>query len=41
MCPSERCENLPYTDLNYLIKQDNPKVKSISQIEKFNRRYRR
>ncbi|MBR3229507.1 MAG: hypothetical protein IKF91_01615 [Bacilli bacterium] len=41
MCPSEDSENLPYTDLNYLIKEDKPKVKTLSQIEKFNRRYRR
>lgn len=41
MCPSEDCENFPYTDLNYLIKEDKPKVKSLSQIEKFNRKYRR
>lgn len=41
MCPSEDCENFPYTDLNYLVKEDKLKVKSLSQIEKFNKRYRR
>lgn len=40
MCPSEDCEDFPYTDLNYLIKEDKPKVKTLSQIEKFNKRYR-
>lgn len=41
MCPSENCENFPYTDLNYLVNEDKPKIKTLSQIEKFNKRYRR
>lgn len=41
MFPSENCDNFPYTDLNYLVKNDKPKVKTLSQIEKFNRKYRR
>lgn len=41
MCPSEDCEEFPFTDLNYLTNEDKPKVKTLSQIEKFNRRYRR
>ena len=40
MCPSNHCECLPYVDLNYLKENDKPKVKTISQIEKFNRRYK-
>ena len=39
MCPSLRCENLPSVDLNY-VKDEKPKQKTLSQIEKFNRRYR-
>ena len=40
MCPVEDCENMPQIDLNYLNK-NKVKVKSLSQIEKFNRRYKR
>ena len=41
MFPSDRCQNLPYVDLNYLIKdEENIKTKKLSQIEKFNRKYR-
>ena len=45
MCPSNDCENLPSIDLNYLKeetleKENNAnKVKRMSQIDKFNRRY--
>lgn len=42
MYPSNECENLPYIDLNYMIKdKKEPKIKIKSQIEKFNQRYRR
>lgn len=43
MCPSTDCENLPYVDLNYLKEKEEPKVltKRISQIDKFNNRYKR
>ena len=43
MYPSLNCENLPYIDLNYLkqnINEENTKVKKISQIDKFNQRYK-
>ena len=40
MFPCADCENLPYVDLNYLINTNNiSKVKTLSQIEKFNKRY--
>ena len=39
MYPTECCEELPYIDLNYLIKNNNPKTKKLSQIDKFNKRY--
>ena len=40
MFPCSNCENLPYVDLNYLVNSnDIPKVKTLSQIEKFNKRY--
>lgn len=40
MCPVEGSKNLPYIDLNYFV-NDNEfnKVKRISQIEKFNKRF--
>jgi len=43
MCPSNYCENLPFVDLNYLKEKDesNIKVKRLSQIDKFNKRYGR
>ena len=38
--PCADCENLPYVDLDYLINTNEmPKVKTLSQIEKFNKRY--
>ena len=40
ICPSLYCENLPYVDLNYMEKEK-PKQKTLSQIDKFNQRYRR
>lgn len=40
MFPCVDCENLPYVDLDYLINtNDIPKVKTLSQIEKFNKRF--
>lgn len=41
MRPTDECEKYPFTDLNYLIDDNKPKVKTISQIEKFNKKYRR
>ena len=42
MCPSDECEYLPYIDLNYMKdKDDEIKIKKISQIDKFNMRYHR
>lgn len=40
MYPADECKYLPYIDLNYL-KQENelPKIKRLSQIEKFNQKY--
>lgn len=40
MYPADDCKYLPYIDLNYL-KQENepPKIKRLSQIEKFNQKY--
>lgn len=36
MCPSNDCENLPYIDLNYMVKDnEQPKVKRLSRIERF------
>lgn len=41
MCPSFDCQNFPYVDLNYLIcDSKNAKVKRLSQIEKFNQKYK-
>jgi len=41
MFPATGCENLPYIDLNYLIHEDSkPKMKKLSQIDKFNQRYK-
>lgn len=39
MYPAKKCEKLPYIDINYI--KEAPKVKRISQIDKFNRRYNR
>lgn len=42
MFPAHHCENLPYIDLNYMIENvEKPKIKVMSQIDKFNQRYRR
>lgn len=44
MCPvaAPKCENLPYIDLNYLVNnKENVKVKQLSQIEKFNKKFGR
>lgn len=38
MCPTQYGKRLAYFDLNYMVEK--PKVKVMSQIEKFNRRYR-
>ena len=45
MCPVEDNLNIPYIDLNYLNQEKNQettttKVKRLSQIEKFNQRYK-
>ena len=38
--PSRYCEKLSYIDLNYMKKEENlPKIKKLSQIEKFNKKY--
>ena len=37
--PEKDCENLPYIDLNYLNVNNKPKTKTLSQIDKFNKRY--
>jgi len=44
ICPvaAPKCENLPYIDLNYLVNnKENVKVKQLSQIEKFNKKFGR
>lgn len=42
MFPAYGCDRLPYVDLNYMdLNKKKNKVKTLSQIEKFNRRYRR
>lgn len=42
MFPADDCETLPHIDLNYLIKEeDKPKTKRLSQIDKFNQRYKK
>ena len=42
MYPADDCEHLPYIDLNYLKEEKNtPKVKRLSQIDKFNQRYKK
>lgn len=40
MYPAANCDMLPATDLSYINQEDKPKVKTLSPIEKFNRRYR-
>ena len=39
MHPSLCTENLPYIDLNYLKEEEKPKVRRLSQIDKFKQRY--
>ena len=39
MYPSTKCDNLPHVDLNYMKIEDNPKVKRLSQIDKFNKKF--
>lgn len=44
MYPNHGCEELPYIDLNYLNKSTcmtNSKTRTLSQIDKFNQRYKR
>ena len=41
ICPVSGSDNLPHVDLNYMVKEDNVKVKRISQIDKFNQKYKR
>ena len=41
MHPVNGCENLPIIDLNYIRKTEDIKVKKLSQIDKFNKRYNR
>ena len=41
MCPVNSTQNTKAIDLNYMIKKDEPKVKKLSQIDKFNMRYNR
>lgn len=41
MCPVNGNDNLPHIDLNYMIKEDSTKVKRMSQIDKFNQRYKK
>lgn len=40
ICPVSGSDDLPYIDLNYMIKEDDTKVKRISQIDKFKNRYK-
>ena len=39
MCPSCDCEEFSHVDLNYLNDKEEQKVKKISQIDKFYKRY--
>lgn len=42
MCPVSVSQNLPHIDLNYLVNnEEKGKVKKISQIDKFNQRFKR
>ena len=42
MCPILEGNNLPYIDLNYMVLENNEKkVKTLSQIDKFNKRFNR
>ncbi|MBE6160980.1 MAG: tetratricopeptide repeat protein [Firmicutes bacterium] len=39
MCPAQGAETLPYIDLNYLKEEEKPRVRRLSQIDKFNQKY--
>jgi len=39
MFPTDDCETLPHIDLNYLVQEESPKIKRLSQIDKFRQRY--
>jgi len=41
MYPSTCCDNFPYVDLNYIASCEDDKVKTLSQIDKFYRRYQK
>lgn len=41
MYPAKECEELPSINLNYMAPKTYQKKKTLSQIEKFNRRYKR
>lgn len=41
MFPSDDCETMPFIDLNYMVPEDFPKTKRLSQIDKFNKRFNR
>ena len=41
MCPIKYGKDLPYVDLNYLKEQEEIKIKKISQVEKFYKRYQK
>lgn len=40
MYPVDKCENLPIIDINYLNTNNKQKVKRMSQIERFNKKYK-
>lgn len=40
MYPVDKCENLPTIDINYLNTNNKQKVKRMSQIERFNKKYK-
>lgn len=40
MYPVDKCENLPIIDVNYLNTNNKQKVKRMSQIERFNKKYK-
>ena len=39
MCPVVGSKNLPFVDLNYLFNEELPKIKRMSQIDKFNKKF--
>lgn len=41
MCPSNNCEHFPIINIDDIIIEDNAKVKTLSQIDKFNARFKR